>query len=118
MPKISSISIAVIGTTIVSNCILKFEVTRHITDEFEHPYEHTVLLNYKEDSEKLHSIEIIDVQELIRVLDKEDCLPDIGLLDYRDEELGLDLKDKTLREVYKAVFQRIGLGGDRGFLEE
>jgi hypothetical protein len=40
------------------------------------------------------------------------------LLDYRDEELGLDLKDKTLREVYKAVFQRIGLGGDRGFLEE
>lgn len=109
MAKIVSISIDDIGSTIASNCNLKVEITKHLTDEYEHPYGHTVLLNYKEGSKELHSVEIIDVQELIRVLDKEDCLPDVGLLNYEDEELGLDLRNKTLREVYKAVFEKIGL---------
>lgn len=41
------------------------------------------------------------------VIDNENCLPDIGKLDYKNKELGLDLKDVTLRELYKKVLDKV-----------
>lgn len=81
----------------------------HYVDEFDVPYPYTVLYNVREGESTPDAIEISNVEELCKVIDKEDCLPDIGLLDYKDDDLGLDLKDKTLREIYKAIFEKIGL---------
>lgn len=52
-------------------------------------------------------IEIKGLKQLYDVIDNEDCLPDVGLLDFEDKELGLTLRDVTLRELYKEVLKKV-----------
>ncbi|WP_321994389.1 hypothetical protein [Clostridium butyricum] len=92
---------------ILDSCItLDFNTQRKYVDEFEVPYKYTVLTSTRKNKELPDSVEISDVHELYKNIDKEDCLPDVGLLDYRDDELGIDLKNVTLREVYKIVLNK------------
>lgn len=89
---------------ILDSCItLDFNTQRKYVDEFEVPYRYTVLTSTRKNEKFPDSIEISDVKELYKNIDKEDCLPDVGLLDYKDDELGIDLKDVTLRELYKTI---------------
>jgi hypothetical protein len=93
---------------ILDSCIIfNFNTERHYTDEFEVLYKYTVLTNTRKNETIPDSIEISDVRELKKVIDTKNCLPDVGLLDYKDEELGLDLKDVTLRELYKEVLNKV-----------
>ena len=92
---------------ILDSCItFDFNSEIHYTDEFEVPYKYTVLTSTRKNEIIPDNIEISDVHELYKVIDKEDCLPDVGLLDYKDDDLGIDLKDVTLRELYKAVLDK------------
>lgn len=92
----------------LDSCItLDFNLERKYVDEFEVPYKYTVLYSLRENEIIPDNIEISDVEELYKVIDKEDCLPDVGLLDYKDNELNLDLKDVTLRKLYKEVLKKI-----------
>lgn len=90
-----------------STCLIKYDDVEIVTDEFETPYDYEVLMNMDEDNNSIQSIEINGVDRLFKVIDKEDCLPDIGLLNYKDDGLGLDLKDVTLRELYKNVLDKV-----------
>lgn len=99
--KIDSIAIEKISDSIVSVCNLKYEKVHLVTDEFEVPYDYTVLMHYKDGTDELHGIEILDFEYLVPVIDKEDSLPDIGLLDYKE------YKDKTLREIYKILIDEM-----------
>lgn len=92
---------------IIDSCItLDFNTQRKYVDEFEVPYKYTVLYSTRKNEIIPDSIEVSDIRELYKNIDKEDCLPDIGLLDYKDEDLGLNLKDVSLRELYKAVLDK------------
>lgn len=76
-------------------------------DEYEVPYQVEVLMSTREGMTIPDMIEIKGLSQLYDVIDKEDCLPDVGLLDYKEEELGLNLKDVTLRELYKEVLNKV-----------
>ena len=76
-------------------------------DEYEVPYQVEVLMSTREGMTIPDVIEIKGLSQLYDVIDKEDCLPDVGLLDYKEEELGLNLKDVTLRELYKEVLKKV-----------
>lgn len=88
-------------------CLIKYENVSLVTDEFETPYNYEVLLNIAEDTDEIHSIEVNYAENLLNYIDKDDCLPDVGLLDYENEELKLDLKDVTLRELYKKILNQV-----------
>lgn len=92
---------------ILDSCItLEFNTERHYTDEYEVPYQVEILMSTGKGMNIPDVIEIKGLKELYDVIEKEDCLPDIGLLDYEEEELGLNIKDVTLRELYKEVLKR------------
>lgn len=76
-------------------------------DEYEVPYQVEVLMSTRERMTIPDMIEIKGLSQLYDVIDKEDCLPDVGLLDYKEEELGLNLKNVTLRELYKEVLKKV-----------
>lgn len=78
-------------------------------DEYEVPYEYEyeVFTSTRENESIPDVIEIKGLKGLNKVINNDDCLPDIGLLDYKDEELNLDLKGVTLRELYKEIFKKI-----------
>lgn len=76
-------------------------------DEYEVPYQVEVLMSTREGMTIPDMIEIKGLSQLYDVIDKEDCLPDVGLLDYKEEELGLNLKNVTLRELYKEVLKKV-----------
>lgn len=90
-----------------ATCIIKYEDVEILTDEFETPYDYEVLINFDEETEDIHSIDVNGADRLLKVIDNEDCLPDAGLLDYKNEELDLNLKDVTLRELYKEVLNKV-----------
>jgi len=90
-----------------STCLIKYDDVDIVTDEFETPYDYEVLLNLDEANNSIQSIEINGADRLLKVIDNEDCLPNVGLLDYKDDELNLDLKEVTLRELYKEVLNRV-----------
>ncbi|ATD55028.1 hypothetical protein [Clostridium chauvoei] len=93
---------------ILDSCItLNFNTERHYTDEYEVPYKYTVLTNTRKNEVLPDNIEISNVKELFNNIEEKNCLPDVGLLDYKDEELGLNLKNITLRELYKEVLKKI-----------
>lgn len=88
-------------------CLLKFNQLDSETDEFETPYNYGVLITKEVKSNDIKCIEIQDAEELLKVIDKKDCLPDVGLLDYEDNELNLNLKDVTLKELLKEILNKI-----------
>lgn len=90
-----------------SACLIRYDDVDIITDEFETPYDYEVLLNVDEKNNMVQSVEVNGADRLFNVIDKEDCLPNIGLLDYKDEDLKLDLKNVTLRELYKEVLRKV-----------
>lgn len=98
--RIDSIASAKDSDSSTSICNLIYDKSHLTTDEFEVPYEYTVLMHYKDGTNELHGIEILDFEYLIPVIDNQDCLPDIGLLDYGN------MKDKTLREIYKELITK------------
>jgi hypothetical protein len=77
------------------------------TDEFDHPYKYEVLYNVDENTEEIESLTITGVENLIEVMDKDDCLPDIGLINCKDEELNIDIKNVTLKELLKEIFKNM-----------
>lgn len=88
-------------------CLIRYEDIEIETDLFEVPYEgYEVLINQNRlNPIEVHSIEVNGADKLLEVIENEDCLPDIGLLDYEDEEF--NVKDVTLREVYKIVLNKV-----------
>lgn len=76
-------------------------------DEYEVPYQVEILMSTRKGMNIPDVIEIKGLNQLYDVIDKEDCLPDIGLLDYEEKELGLNLKDVTLRELYEEVLKKV-----------
>jgi hypothetical protein len=99
---VESLSLVELNDEVISKCCLKTNCDNLQTDAYETP-EYEILLHYVGDSDELASVEILDLKKVYQNIDSEDCLPDIGLLDYKDDELKLDLKDVTLRELYKRV---------------
>lgn len=76
-------------------------------DEYEVPYQVEILMSNREGMSIPDVIEIKGLKQLYDVIDNEDCLPDVGLLDYEEKKLGLNLKDVTLRELYKEVLKKV-----------
>ncbi|MGO5073865.1 hypothetical protein ACTQ4K_07950 [Clostridium sporogenes] len=77
------------------------------TDEYEVPYEVEILISNRKGINIPDVIEIKGLKQLYEVIDNEDCLPNVGLLDYEEKELGLNLKNVTLRELYKEVLKKV-----------
>lgn len=93
---------------ILESCIiLDFNNETAYVDEYEVPYQVEILMSRRKGMSIPDVIEIKGLEQLNDVIDKEDCLPEIGLLDYEEKELGLNLKDVTLRELYKEVLKKI-----------
>ncbi|WP_373898779.1 hypothetical protein ACER0A_005050 [Haloimpatiens sp. FM7315] len=93
---------------IMESCIiLNYSDDIAYTDEYEVPYQVEILMSSRKGMNIPDVIEIKGLKQLYEVIDKKDCLPDVGLLDYEEEELGLNLKDVTLRELYKEVLQKV-----------
>lgn len=90
-------------------CLLRYEDVEIETDLFETPYKnYEILINRDRlNPAEIQSIEVNGADKLLEVIENEDCLPDVGLLDYEDEELDVDVKDVTLREVYKIVLNKV-----------
>ena len=76
-------------------------------DEYEVPYQVEILMSTRKGMNIPDVIEIKGLNQLYDVIDREDCLPDIGLLDYEEKELGINLKSLTLRELYKEVLKKV-----------
>lgn len=94
--------------SILESCII-LESNDEIAyvDEFEVPYQVEVFMSTRKGMIIPDVIEIKGLRQLYDVIDKVDCLPDVGLLDYEEKELGLSLKDVTLRELYKEVLKKV-----------
>ena len=75
--------------------------------DMKHQIMECFFFHYVGETDDLASIEILDLKKVYKNIDKEECLPDVGLLDYKDDELALDLKDVTLRELYKEVLKKV-----------
>ncbi|MBE6071051.1 MAG: hypothetical protein E7208_03720 [Clostridium butyricum] len=103
---VESLSLVEMNDEIISKCCLSSNNDNLLTDGYETP-EYEILLHYIGETDEIASVEILDLKKVYKNIDKEDCLPDIGLLDYKDEDLGLNLKDVTLRELYKNVLERV-----------
>ena len=102
---VKSLSLIKIKDEIISKCCFLNNCDNLITDGYE-TSEYEVLLHYVGETDNLASIEILDVKKVYENIDREDCLPDVGLLDYKDDELALDLREVTLRELYKEVLSK------------
>ncbi|MEG2412576.1 MAG: hypothetical protein RSA29_17135 [Clostridium sp.] len=95
---------------VLESCIiLDYNNETAYVDEFEVPYEYEfeVLTSTRKNKIVPDVIEIKGLNGLYKVIDKEDCLPDVGLLDYENKELGLNLTNVTLRELYKAILNKV-----------
>lgn len=103
---VKSISLTELNNEIMSKCCLKCDCDNLLADAYE-TSEYEILLHYVGESDELAIVEILDLKKVYRNIDNKDCLPDVGLLDYKDNELNLDLKDVTLRELYKEVLNKI-----------
>lgn len=92
---------------ILESCII-LDHSKEIAyvDEFEVPYNFEVLLSTRNNCNIPDVIEIKGLQQLQEVIEEKDCLPDVGLLDYSDDELGVSLKDVTLKELYKEILNK------------
>lgn len=90
-----------------ANCLIERRST--VVDEFDTPYEGIeVLVDLDSETEEIIcGITVNGADRLLQFIENEDCLPDVGLLDYKEDELGLDLKDVTLRELYKEILKKI-----------
>ncbi|MCI6278058.1 MAG: hypothetical protein MR639_15275 [Clostridium sp.] len=103
---VKSLSLNEINDEIISKCCFINDCNNITTDGYETP-DYEVLLHYVGETDDLASIEILDLKKVYKNIDKEECLPDVGLLDYKDDELALNLKDVTLRELYKEVLKKV-----------
>lgn len=93
---------------VLESCIiLDFNKEIAYVDELDIPYNYEVLTSTRKDCSIPDVIEIKGLHQLQKAIDENDCLPDVGLLDYKDDELDIDLKDVTLRELYKEVLNKI-----------
>ena len=77
------------------------------TEEYEVPYKIEILVNIRKNKSIPDTIEIIGLEELLKNINNKDCLPDVGLLNYKNNELELELENVTLRELYKSVLEKI-----------
>lgn len=107
--KVVSLSIdeSDIENVLESCIILDYNNEIAYVDEYEVPYQVEILMSTRKGLKIPDVIEIKGLNQLHDVIDKKDCLPDVGLLDYEEKELGLNLKDVTLRELYKEVLNKI-----------
>lgn len=93
---------------VLESCIiLNISKERSYTDEFEVPYDFEILTSTRKNEKFPDVIEIKGLKQLNEVIDQTDCLLDIGLLNYKDDELNLDLKEVTLRQLYKEVLKKV-----------
>lgn len=93
---------------ILESCIiLESNKETAYVDEYEVPYQVEILVSTRKGMNIPDIIEIKGLRQLYGVIDKEDCLPDVGLLDYEENELGLNLKDVTLRQLYREVLNKV-----------
>ena len=90
-------------------CLLRYEDVSIVTSLFEVPYKgYEVLINQNRlKPSEVHSIEVNGADKLLEVIENEDCLPNVGLLDYEDEELDVNVKNVTLRELYEIVLNKV-----------
>lgn len=102
-----SINESEIPGVLESSIIFNISKERAYTDEVEVPYDFEILTSTREKEKFPDVIEIKGLKQLKEVIDQADCLPDVGLLNYKDDELKLDLKDVTLRQLYKEVLKKV-----------
>lgn len=105
--KVISLSVDKEDNILESCIILNISEEIAYVDEFEVPYQVEILTSTRETESIPDVIEIKGLKQLYDVIDNEDCLPDVGLLDFEDKELGLTLRDVTLRELYKEVLKKV-----------
>lgn len=105
--KVISLSVDKDDDILESCIILNINEEIAYVDEFEVPYQVEILTSTRENQSIPDVIEIKGLKQLYDVINNEDCLPNVGLLDFEDKELGLTLRDVTLRELYKAVLKKI-----------
>lgn len=92
---------------IEATCVIERKPT--VVDEFETPYEgFEVLIDVDEETEeKIYGVAVNGADKLLKVIDKEGCLPDVGLLDYENPKLELNLKNVTLKKLYKEILNKV-----------
>lgn len=105
--KVISLSVDKEDNILESCIILNISEEIAYVDEFEVSYQVEILTSTRETESIPDVIEIKGLKQLYDVIDNEDCLPDVGLLDFQDRELGLTLRDVTLRELYKEVLKKV-----------
>ena len=105
--KVISLSIDEKDNILESCIILNVSEEIAYVDEFEVPYQVEILTSTRENQSIPDVIEIKGLKQLYDVINNEDCLPDVGLLDFEDKELGLILRDINLRELYKEVLKKV-----------
>lgn len=88
---------------IEATCILERKST--VVEEFKTPYkDFEVQIDVDFETETMiYGVSVIGADKLFNVIDKNDCLPDVGFLDYENKELDIKLKNVTLRELYKEI---------------
>ncbi|MGL4730542.1 MAG: hypothetical protein ACRCW0_03030 [Clostridium sp.] len=93
--------------SIEATCIIERKST--VVDEFITPYSgFEVQIDVDSETEtEIYGVSVDRADELLKVIDNENCLPDVGLLDYESNDLGLNLKDITLRQLYKEVLIKV-----------
>lgn len=107
--KVVSLSVdeSDISNVLESCIVLDYNNETAYVDEFEVPYQVEILTSTRDGMDIPDVVEIRGLKQLNEVIDNEDCLPDVGLLDYEEKELGLNFKDVTLRELYKEVLKKV-----------
>ncbi|MGL4913129.1 MAG: hypothetical protein ACRC3Y_11950 [Romboutsia sp.] len=86
-------------------CTFMFNTNRAFVDEVEIPskYKYEILECREERTDNLKALIVIYAEELSKVIDNEDSVPEIGLVSYKDDIL--DLKDVSIREVFKKILE-------------
>lgn len=100
--RISNLTIEKDGDITSSTIIVSYDKKGFVFDDYETNYNYDVLVGY-DSNDDIQCVEINNLNELSKVIDNEDCLPDIGLLDYTDDDLKLDFKDLSLRQLYNEI---------------
>lgn len=90
-----------------SSVILHFSNEIAYTEEYEVPYQVEILTSTRKGMSIPDVIEIRGLKQLNDVISNTDCLPDVGLLDYENEEMNLSLKNVTLRELYQQILKKV-----------
>lgn len=90
---------------LIMTCSFIINTNRAFVDEIDIPknYKYEILECREAITDNLKTIIVNYAEELFKVIDNEDSVPDIGPVNYKYDTL--DLKNVSLREVFKKVLE-------------